>query len=118
VAKVRLSRSARADVARILAASMSRWGAEARRRYEALLAAAIRQLAVAPEGPGTTQRTDLPRDLRSFHLRHTRIAASDRVRAPVHVIYYRVPRADLIEVVAVLHDRMDPTLHLGPEDTD
>jgi plasmid stabilization system protein ParE len=97
---------------------MSRWGVAGGRRYEALLAAAIRQLAFAPEGPGTRQRTDLPRDLRSFHLRHTWIASLDQVRAPVHVIYHRVPKADLIEVVAVLYDRMDPTLHVGPEDTD
>jgi toxin ParE1/3/4 len=116
VAKVRFSRSARADIARILATSLARWGAEGRRRYEALLATTIRQVAANPEGPLTRRRPDLPGDVRSFHFRHAIVTASDKVRAPAHVVYYRAARGDLIEVVAVLHDRMDPALHLSPED--
>jgi toxin ParE1/3/4 len=118
LADVRFARTARSDIASILAASATRWGIEGRRRYQALLASAIRQLAADPNGRLTKPRTDLPGDLRSFHLRHARVSALDRVRAPVHVVYYRAIRADLIEIVAVMHDRMDPSLRFGTGDPD
>jgi toxin ParE1/3/4 len=116
VAKVRLARTVRADIARILAASGTRWGIDGRGRYEGLLSAAIRQVGADPEGRLTKLRTDLPGHLRSFHLRRTRTTAKARVRTPAHILYYRVMHVDLIEVVAVLHDRMDPVRHLAPDD--
>jgi toxin ParE1/3/4 len=38
-----------------------------------------------------------------------------RVRGPVHVLYYRVVRPDLVEIVRVLHERMEPSRHIGEE---
>ena len=57
--RIRLTRSAEADLARILADSAERWGIDARRRYEGLLFDAIQQLAVQPEGPLTRRRSDV-----------------------------------------------------------
>jgi toxin ParE1/3/4 len=48
MARFRLSRLAEADLAYILATSEERWGTEARRRYAALLAAAMRKAAGDP----------------------------------------------------------------------
>jgi toxin ParE1/3/4 len=31
----------------------------------------------------------------------------------VHVVFYRVAHPDLIEVIRVLHERMEPSRHLG-----
>lgn len=54
----------------------------------------------------------MPR-LRSLHVRHSRNESREApVVAPVHIIFYRVARPDLIEVIRVLHDRMEPNLHL------
>ena len=112
--RFRLARPAQADLKQILATSAERWGDESRRRYAAMLVAAMRHVAADPEGPVTRDRKDLLPGIRSLHLRHVR---RDRrvssVKQPVHVIYYRVIRPDVIEIVRILHERMEPSGHLG-----
>jgi plasmid stabilization system protein ParE len=34
---------------------------------------------------------------------------------PVHVTFYRALRPGLVEIVRVLHDRMEPRRHIGPD---
>jgi toxin ParE1/3/4 len=117
VARFRLSRSAQADLAHILDTSVERWGNDARQRYEAVLFEAFAQLAAEPAGPLTSSRTELRSGIRSFHLRHARREARDeRVRQPVHVIFYRARPAGVIEIVRILHERMDPRRHLHSPD--
>jgi toxin ParE1/3/4 len=114
MARFRLSRPARADLTDILATSAARWGTEGRRRYAAILAAAMREVAANPEGPATRDRHELLTGVRSFHVRHLRSDDPDmKVRRPVHVLYYRVTPRGLIEIVRVLHERMEPSRHLG-----
>ena len=114
MARFRLSLLARADLAQILATSLERWGIEGKRRYAAVLAAGMRKVAAEPEGPTTRDRVDLSRGIRSFHLRHAHAGKNDaKVRGPVHVLYYRVVRQGLVEIVRVLHERMEPTRHIG-----
>jgi toxin ParE1/3/4 len=113
MARFRLARPAQIDLANILATSAERWGAEGRQRYAAVLVAAMRQVADLPEGPLTKKRPELRAGIRSFHVRHTRRSAEDAmVRRPVHVLYYRVPQKGVIEIVRVLHERMEPSRHL------
>lgn len=113
MARFRLARPAQIDLANILATSAERWGAEGRQRYAALLAAAMRQVANQPEGPLTKKRPELRSGIRSFHVRYTRHSAEDaRVRRPVHILYYRVAQEGVIEIVRVLHERMEPSRHL------
>ena len=113
MARFRLSRPAQADLAHILATSAERWGTEGRRRYAALLAAAMRRVASDPNGPSTRSRPDLLPTARSFHLRHARPDnPAARVKSPTHILYYRVVSPDLIEIVRVLHERMEPSRHM------
>ena len=114
MARFRLTRSAEADLARILAISTERWGSDARLRYEALLFDAIQQLAAHPDGPHTRNRSDVGRRIRSFHVQHTqREPRRERVRRPVHVIYYRTRQGGIIEIVRLLHERMEPSGHIA-----
>jgi toxin ParE1/3/4 len=114
MARLRLARPAQADLAAILATSAERWGIDGRRRYAAILAAAMRKVAADPEGPATRNRAELLRGIRSLHIRHARGDDPDgEVRQPVHVIYYRAVAPDTIEIVRVLHERMEPSRHLG-----
>jgi toxin ParE1/3/4 len=116
MARFRLSQLARADLAQILATSIERWGAEGKRRYAAVLAAGMRKVAAEPEGPTTRDRIELSRGIRSFHLRNARVGdAQAKVRRPAHVLYYRVVRPDLVEIVRVLHERMEPSRHVGAD---
>lgn len=119
MARFRLSRAAQIDLARILATSEEHWGAEGRQRYTAVLTDAMRQVAAEPDGPLTKRRPDLRSGIRSFHVRHARRSIlGAQVRTPVHVVYYRAAREGEIEIVRVLHERMDPNRHLAESPTD
>ena len=114
MAGFRLSRLAEGDLAHILAISEARWGADGRRRFAAILAAAMRKVASDPQGPATRERPELLAGIRSFHLRHARGDDPEaKVRRAVHILYYRAVAPDLIEIVRVLHQRMEPSRHLG-----
>jgi toxin ParE1/3/4 len=114
MARFRLARPAQLDLADILATSAERWGDQSRRRYAAVLADAMRQVAVEPDGPFTRKRPDLRSGIRSLHVRYARRSAeSARVRRPVRILYYRIAQEGVIEIVRVLHERMDPNRHIG-----
>ncbi|WP_083218627.1 type II toxin-antitoxin system RelE/ParE family toxin [Bradyrhizobium icense] len=114
MARFRLSLLARADLAQILAVSAERWGLEGRRRYAALLTAAMRKAAAQPDGAATRDRAELSRGVRSLHLRYARVGDGEtRVSQPVHVLFYRVVRPGHVEIVRVLHERMEPKPALG-----
>lgn len=113
MARFRLADPAQVDLANILSISAERWGADGRRRYAAVLAAAMQQVAAEPDGPLSRKRPELRSGIRSFHVRHARVPAeAAKVRHPVHVLYYRIDREGVIEIVRVLHERMEPTRHL------
>jgi toxin ParE1/3/4 len=109
----RIARAAAADLARILSISQERWGLAARHRYQATIAAAMRRVAVDPDGLGTRTRDDIARGIRSFHIRQVDPRdPRERVRQPVHIIYFRIVAPALIEIVRVLHERMEPGRHM------
>jgi toxin ParE1/3/4 len=119
MARFRLARPAQIDLANILATSAERWGAEGRQRYAAVLADAIRQVAEEPEGRLTKKRSELRSRIRSFHVRYARRSRDTaKVRRPVHVLYYRVAQKGVIEIVRVLHEKMDPSRHLDEPPTE
>jgi toxin ParE1/3/4 len=108
--RLRISRAAQADLTSILKTSFEHWGEAGRARYAALLTAAMQRTAADPDGPTTKERTDLAPGVRSFHIRHAR--RGHGVAAPVHVLYYRVADASTLEIIRVLHERMDPNRHV------
>ncbi len=115
MAQYRVSRRARADLAQILATSIEHWGEEGKRRYSLLIAAGMRKVADEPEGQAAKARDDLSRGIRSFHLRN--VLSGDvgaRVKRLVHLLYYRIIRPGLVEIVGVLHERIEPERHIGP----
>ena len=112
--RFRLARPAREDIDQILATSAARWGTKARRRYAALLASALRHVATNPDGPLTKDRAAIAPGIRSFHIRHASAdSAETKVRAPVHILYFRSVSPELVEIVRVLHERMEPGRHVG-----
>ena len=107
--RFRVARRAQTDLMIILGDSAEKWGTEAGRRYGVALMRGMRQVASDPEGRLTRPRPDLRPDLRSFHLRHARqYGRTPAVKLPVHVIYYRVAEAGVVEIARILHDRMEP----------
>lgn len=114
MATVRLSLPAEDDLAHILAASEDHWGLDARRRYASLIAAAMRAVGADPSGPLTRDRSELWAGIRSFHIRHATVGrAEDRAGRPVHILYFREGETGVIEIVRVLHERMEPGRHIS-----
>jgi toxin ParE1/3/4 len=116
MALYRLSEPAKADIAAILKRSEELYGKEARTRYRACLTAAMRRVAAEPEGFSTLDQAALFPGARSFHIRHSRDESREApVAKPVHVIFFRMTRSGVIEIIRVLHDRMEPRVHIGRE---
>jgi len=96
VRRVGLRPRAQLDLEEIAQFTSERWGSAQRRRYLALLGTALKALAANP-ALGRI-RDDLEFDCRSF-------------RKGRHVIFYRVA-PEGVDVLRILHDAMDPSLHL------
>lgn len=110
----RLSASAQADIARILAWSEEQFGVRARERYQALIVAAIRDAANADDGLGAVPRPELGTGVFSWHLSRSRTAAGrESVAHPRHFLLLRRD-GDVLVVGRVLHDAMDPRRHPDP----
>ena len=113
MSRYRLSDPARADIAMVLRTSETIHGVEARIRYRALLTAAMRRIAAHPEGLSTLDRSEVWDGVRSFHIRHSRIESGETpVSNPVHVIFYRAVAPGVVGILRVLHERMEPGLHI------
>ena len=93
---VSLSPDAQDDYDGILLYSLVHWGEERTQQYQAALDRALAELADYPE----------------VGARRDELLPGYRAR-PVerHVIYYRIV-ADAVEVVRILHERMDAVKHL------
>lgn len=115
----RIGAAAGADIVGLLAWTHEQFGEAARRRYEALLSTALHDIAADPRRPGSAARPELGPDLRSYHLRYSRIRArraGATVSQPRHLILYRPEPGNVIAVIRVLHDAMELERHLPPED--
>jgi toxin ParE1/3/4 len=114
MARYRLSGPAKADIAQALRTSEIRHRVDARVRYRGLLAAALRRIAADSHGRSTSDRSELLAGLRSFHIRHGRNDSLEApMGAPVLVIFYRAIEPGLVEIVRVLHERMEPSGHVA-----
>lgn len=115
MAVIRISATAEADVISMLVWTKDRFGDIARRRYEALLVTALRDVAFDPERPGSAARPELGPAIRSYHLRHSRERAGAPegiVRTPRHLLLYRAMVPNIVGVGRVLHDAMEVERHL------
>lgn len=114
MARYRLTKSAKGDIDSILRTSEERHGHDVRIRYAALILAAMRRIAEEPEGRLTSDRGGLRPGNRSFHIRHSRDESREApVANPVRAIFYRVIQPGLVEIVRVLHERMEAGRHIG-----
>lgn len=68
MAKYRISHDAQADIVDILRFTHNRFGDAARRRYQALIGAALEAVATDPQQVGSISREELGAGLRSIHL--------------------------------------------------
>jgi toxin ParE1/3/4 len=110
--KFSLTAAASQDIKAILRHSARTFGSTQRRLYWNLIQQALKRIRDEPLCVGSKSCEELRSGLRS--LRVARVA--DRQSAAAHVIYYcaaKISENWTVTVIRVLHDRMDPELHLG-----
>jgi toxin ParE1/3/4 len=109
----RLTEAADEDIEGILRASIRKFGPIQKDRYAELLEKAAKMVAEYPERPGSWDRHDLESGIRSFHVEH----AAGRRGAAAHILYYLRGFLDDgsegIVIARVLHERMEPALHIA-----
>ena len=108
--RVRLGGAAELDIANILKWTTENFGPRQSRIYRDTLVRAIGELADGPDVAGSKARDEIIRGLHTLHVaRHGRRGS--------HFLMYRVATKTTIEIVRILHDRMDLQRHI-PSATD
>ena len=97
---VRLGAAAEVDFANILRWTTENFGARQSRVYRDTLVQAIVELAGGPDVTGSRARDEIMVGLRTLHV-------ARRGRRGSHFLMYRAARKSTIEIVRILHDRMD-----------
>ena len=103
--KVRLTAAAEDDFRSIVVWTAEHFGFEQALRYRATIFAALRELGDGPDTPGTLDRAELGRKLRSLHV-------ARRGRRCSHVILFAAVEGERLDIVRILHDSMDFARHL------
>ena len=93
-----LTRKAKSDLIEIARHTQEQWGLEQRNLYLRMLDECFRQLAASPQ-----QGSDCS-EIR---------AGYRKLLAGRHIIFYRLPAGDSVEIVRILHGRMDFEAHLS-----
>jgi len=103
--RVRLGAAAELDFANIVKWTTENFGVGQSRVYQKTLVQAIGELAEGPDVAGSKARDEIMPGLRTVHVaRHGRRGS--------HFLMYRVASKTTIEIVRILHDRMDFQRHL------
>jgi toxin ParE1/3/4 len=103
--RVRLGAAAEIDFANIIRWTVENFGERQSRVYRDTLIQAIGELAGGPEIAGSKNRDEILEGLRTLH-----IARGGRRGS--HFVMYRAVPDRTIEIVRILHDRMDLQRHL------
>lgn len=106
----RLTPLARRDLRSIFAYTADRFGDRQADAYRLLLAEALERISADPRGGGSKPRPELGDEVRSLLLG----TLARRRHSARHVIFYR-PADEVIVVLRVLHEAMDPTIAGGFE---
>lgn len=103
--RVRLGAAAEVDFANILKWSTENFGARQSRVYRDTLVQAIGELVCGPDVTGSRARDEIMAGLRTLHV-------ARRGRRGSHFLMYRVAPKSTIEIVRIIHDRMDLWRHV------
>jgi len=109
--RVRLGAAAEVDFANILKWTTENFGLRQSRIYRDILIRAIGKLANGPDVAGSKVRDDILPGIRTLHVaRHGRRGS--------HFVMYRAAPESTIEIVRILHDRMDLRRHTPSDERD
>ncbi len=115
-----LSPEARRDLRDALTWSETKFGHDARMRYQALIVQALRDIESDPARPGSIVRPEIMiRGARTYHISFSRDRAKTALGVahnPRHfILYRRRAHGNTLDIGRILHDGRDLQYHL-PED--
>jgi toxin ParE1/3/4 len=105
--EVRLAEAAERDFRTIIAWTVEHFGSTQARRYRDVLVSALASLADGPTPLNWKARDEIVSGLRSLHV-------GQRGRRARHVVFFRQGVDNVVEVLRILHDAMDPARHIPP----
>ena len=106
--KIFLTTPAKHDLAQIHAYTSEAWGVAASNRYTALIEFALKNLTEDPKRFATFDAGNIRFGLRAYPLRLIRQkSAQVKIARPKHVIYFQIINPPLIEILRILHERME-----------
>lgn len=104
----RLAGHAEDRIDQVVLSSAQQFGIDAAVRYNKLILAALAAVGAAPDLAGSKT---VPRmqGLRTFplHLARRLVEPEDRVERPRHLVIYRLAPDGVVEILSLVHDRMD-----------
>lgn len=103
---------ARKDLRKIRAYTLARYGRAAADGYERLIKQSFKDLIAEPLRPGSRERQDIHKHIRSYHIALSRVRASAKIKAPRHFVLYFLPDADHLVISRLLHDGSDLSNHI------
>ena len=103
--RVRLGAAAELDFANIVKWTAENFGRRQSRVYRDTLVLAIAELGDGPNVAGSKARDEIMSDLRTLHV-------ARRGRRGSHFLMYRAAPNSTIDIVRILHDRMDLERHI------
>ena len=106
-----ISGAAKADLADIKTYTLLQHGREAYVDYETLLQAAFQDLMDETVPALLKSRPEIGPDMFSYHIRHSKRRADNKVRKPRHFILFKDVGDDTLLVSRVLHDSRELARH-------
>lgn len=107
---IHLTNAASADIEQAVRWSAVQFGPRQARVYAQTLSMALDALTEGPSAIGVDRRDDIGKALMSLHV-------ARQGRKGRHVVIFRIRRhagREVVEVLRVLHDSMDPARHVPP----
>lgn len=112
--RLRLSPEAVLDRDAIWLYSAHRYGFDHADAYDRLVGQALQDLGAAPERPTSRLRPEFGPDVRSYHISLSGKRSGSRIGKPRHVVFYTLEYENVVYVMRILKDDMDPHRHLAP----
>lgn len=103
--QINQTRQARKDREDIIRWTVQQFGTRQAVIYTETIALALEALGSGPHTPGTKQQTELGPNIYTLHI-------ARNGRKGRHFIVFRVSGENVIDVLRILHDRMDLLTHL------
>lgn len=110
---LQLSKPAESDISEIWLYTAESYSTVQADSYATLIDCAFDDLEEDPERPASRRHPELGAWIRSYPIALRKHRSGVRIRSPRHIVFYTLEFEDMIYVMRILHDSMDPIRHLS-----